>query len=309
MQHAALNHKVWGIAWLCPTLHLNKIYELFVGLFFVSIFASQSQMSMLRISVLNSIKGIERQYNTGETPVLVTCSDMNSYICKYMRSSVSAYKLTSEFLGANMIAPWGICSPKAAFVKIAPEHWAKVHTTHSNALSWGYIVLDGVADVNNTMLQCIEPNETTLEQLLKIALFDFWIANEDRTYNNANLLYDVNNKSLVSIDYGGIFNTSSFDFPLSQLTSTDTILYADIFRHLASVYDRTYVVKTAHSLMTYYRRVLAMCQNLQTDILNALPKEWNVANGVVEQKMLQLFDAKWTDEVWENFMESVTDNL
>ena len=31
----------------------------------------------------------------------------------------------------------------------------------------------------------------------------------------------------VSIDYGCIFNTATFDYPLSQLTSTDTILWSD----------------------------------------------------------------------------------
>ena len=37
---------------------------------------------------------------------------------------------------------------------------------------------------------------------MKIALFDFWIANEDRNANNANLLYDVGRGRLISIDYG-----------------------------------------------------------------------------------------------------------
>ena len=54
-----------------------------------------------------------------------------------------------------------------------------------------------------------------------------------------------------------------------------------------------------------------MCQNLQTDILNALPKEWNVANGVVEQKMLQTLDEnesfKSTDSI--NYLTRYSNNL
>lgn len=264
---------------------------------------------MLQIPVLNSIKGIEKQYDTGELPVLVTCSDKNSYICKYMRSSVSAYKLVSEFVGANMIACWDVRSPKTAFVRIAPAHWAKVYSTHTHAVSWGYAMLSDVADVNNAMLQLVEKGEHILNQLLKIALFDFWIANEDRTYNNANLLYDVKGKRLISIDYGGIFNTSSYDFPLCQLTSTDTILYADMFRHVSEAFESTYVLEMARSLRNYYEKSLERCLYMKEEIINHIPKEWNISADMVEKKINQLFTEEWEEGVWENFINCVTDNL
>ena len=50
----------------------------------------------MAIPVLESVKAIEQQYRTGEEPVLVMCSDMNAYICKYMRSSAAAYKHTGQ---------------------------------------------------------------------------------------------------------------------------------------------------------------------------------------------------------------------
>jgi hypothetical protein len=53
----------------------------------------------MKIPTLSSIKTIEQQYQTGENPVLVLCSDKNAYICKYMRSSGSAYKLACELIG------------------------------------------------------------------------------------------------------------------------------------------------------------------------------------------------------------------
>ena len=52
----------------------------------------------MAIPVLESVKAIEQQYRTGEEPVLVMCSDMNAYICKYMRSSAAAYKLCGIIL-------------------------------------------------------------------------------------------------------------------------------------------------------------------------------------------------------------------
>ena len=56
----------------------------------------------MRIPVVNSIKVIEHLYRTGEEPILVVCSDLKAYICKYMRSSSAAYKLVCEFIGAQI---------------------------------------------------------------------------------------------------------------------------------------------------------------------------------------------------------------
>lgn len=58
------------------------------------------------LSKINSIKIIEQQYRTGEEPVLVMCSDMNAYVCKYMRSSAASYKLVCELIGVEMAQTW-----------------------------------------------------------------------------------------------------------------------------------------------------------------------------------------------------------
>ena len=263
----------------------------------------------MKIPELSSIKSIERQYETGELPVLATCSDKNAYICKYMRSSVSAYKLVSEFIGANMISYWNIRSPKFAFVKIAPVHWANINTSHTSAVALGYIMLEGVADINNATTQNVKKDIKILEQLLKIALFDFWIANEDRTYNNANLLYDLGREELVSIDYGGIFNTSTYDYPLTQLTSTDTILYADILKHLADGLDKSKVLQKAESLKRYFIDATDRCRENKNKIIDSIPSGWNIPKQNISQKVDELFQADWIDGVWKNFMECLTDNI
>ena len=54
-------------------------------------------------NMLDSIKDIQKQYETGEYPVLVMCSDKNEYVCKYMRSLNPAYKLVCEFIGSHLV--------------------------------------------------------------------------------------------------------------------------------------------------------------------------------------------------------------
>lgn len=260
----------------------------------------------MTISLLDSVKFIERQYFTGEEPVLVMCSDKNAYICKYMRSSFAAYKLVCELIGSQMAISWHLNTPEIAFVRIRPSHWTKGSNT---AVSIGSKKMEGVVDITPSTNREVKSSAKTLMQLLKIALFDFWIANEDRNANNANLLYDVEKEDLVSIDYGCIFNTATFEFPLSQLTSTDTILYSDLFHYL--IQDKSIASLTAlvKPLRAYYLVCINRSRHFSTKMINVIPKDWNVPSDVVEKKIRQLFEPEWVEGVWKSFIDCLTENI
>ena len=59
---------------------------------------------------------------------------------------------------------------------------------------------------------------------------------------------------------------------------------------------------------------MVFCENLQrasvqvNQIIGDMPKEWNVPQDVVREKLLLLLDEHWTAEVWDNFMECLNDN-
>ena len=100
---------------------LKKLTLTVARLSFCSYLCSLNLEIVMAIPVIESVKAIEQQFNTGEEPVLVTCSDMNTYICKYMRSSAAAYKLVCELIGAQMAISWQLDTPEVAFVKIKPS--------------------------------------------------------------------------------------------------------------------------------------------------------------------------------------------
>ena len=144
---------------------------------------------------------------------------------------------------------------------------------------------------------------------MKIALFDFWIANEDRNANNANLLYDLGRGRLIPIDYGCILNTATFDYAMSQLTTTDTILWSDLFQHLVKDKNKVTIDAIVGELEMQYATCLKRSERQLKQIVDELPKEWNVPSKVIEEKLLQLFDEQWTAGVWDNFVECLNDNL
>lgn len=264
----------------------------------------------MSLPTVYSAKRIEQQFRTGEEPVLVMCSDLSTYVCKYMRSSASAYKLACELIGARMAKAWNLSTPDIALVKILSSHWAGVNLSHSlSAPSIGGKWLDGMVDITPSTYTEVSASIETLSQLMRIALFDFWVANEDRNANNANLMYDVVHRRLVSIDYGCIFNTATFEYPLSQLTSTDTILWSDFFLHLAKQQTKSEILGLAKMLHEEYAECLRQSSFQICQIVEEIPCEWNVAQSVVEAKLSQLLDAKWTDDVWKNFMECLNENV
>jgi hypothetical protein len=166
-----------------------------------------------------------------------------------------------------------------------------------------------VVDITPSTYAKVPAKVETLAQLMRIALFDFWVANEDRNANNANLMYDVTHEQLVSIDYGCIFNTATFNYSLSQLTSTDTILWSDLFHHLLQGTDRQTCLAIADHLKADYEECLERSKSVVAEIIAEIPQEWNVPLEIVSEKLRQLFDEQWTEAVWDNFMECLNENI
>ena len=263
----------------------------------------------MRIPQLYSIKEIEKKFHTGEEPVMVLCSDMNSYICKYMRTSLPAFKLVCEIMGSYFAKSWNLHTPSVAIVKIPNSHWKNMNISHvQNSPAIGSKFMNGVVDLNPATTLELNRSEDLLEQLLKIALFDFWIANEDRNSNNYNLMYEVDSEKIVSIDYGCIFNTATFDYSLTQLTTTDTILYSELFNHLAEGSSSISLKNSVENLRVWYDNNIRQSESM-INILKIIPAEWNVSNLNIENKLFELFNKKWIEGVWNNFIENLFINL
>ncbi|MBO7598486.1 MAG: hypothetical protein J6T70_15725 [Bacteroidales bacterium] len=261
------------------------------------------------LSTRSTIQEIDSVFPTGDLPVLVTCDDQKQYICKYMRAdSVSAYKLASELLGSLLAQHWGLNTPEIVFVKIQPEHTKRcaIQCNH-NAEAIGYLKIDNAADVTNCINNDIKKSDNLFNQLIQIALFDFWVANEDRTCNNANMLYVDRDEKLISIDYGGIFNTNSFDTSLYQLSPYDSIIYADIFSRLKNDSKNMSIIDNAKKT---YDICIKNCRDVLTNIdTMMIPQIWNVSKETLRNKINELFDKQWINCCFDNFKETLQHNL
>lgn len=146
------------------------------------------------------------------------------------------------------------------------------------------------------------------EDLLIIAWFDLWLANEDRNWNNFNLL--INPVSLgyeiVPIDHGACLNSGSFDelTPLTILCSNETIIDTDDFREITKrllnkenfpdeFIERLYL--SLPDLKKVYEKTVV-----------SIPEDWNIPMNFIQVLKDQLFSKEWLDETKKNFITYLT---
>lgn len=113
----------------------------------------------------------------------------------------------------------------------------------------------------------------------------------------------------VSIDYGCILNTATFEYPMSQLTSTDTILWSDLFHFLAKG-KKSYAFYAFKSVLeSAFPAWVKRCEKQFPILLQTIPKDWYVEVETVENKLSQLFEEQWIKSVWDNFVECLNENI
>lgn len=271
---------------------------------------------------LYSIKNIEKTYSTGEEPVLVACNDHNSYICKYSRYSGSANKLVCELMGAIFAKSWKLNTPEIAIVKVNREHVPyNMSGSFFSKPILGSLQQPNVVDITPATIPLISPSEKLCRQLMQIALFDLWLSNEDRNANNANLMYDMVNDDIIAIDYGCCFNTATFDYPLSLLTESESILCSDLFMHLASNTPHERIRKMADILLnidfpsyihdSQIGSVVVQWDDDSNEELGCdfIPSAWNIDRGRLSIKIDELLSSEWLARVKNGFIETLNTAL
>ena len=262
------------------------------------------------MQTLTSIQTANRQYKTGDRPVLVLCSDMQEYVCKYALGG-NATNLFCEYVAASFLRLWQLPVPDFTFVKVnyehvkhfgVPKHYFD-KTCFGSKYSRFYQELTHFTDLPDIKKQ--KGYLENRDNLLKIALFDLWIANEDRNYNNLNLLIDVHdNYNFLPIDHGAIFNNRLMDWKMSLLTENECLTDIPFIKLLFqnTDFNRDYI----QNLKEYFYLCTLECKNNFDEILKIIPPDWNIDLAVVSHKINnELFNKNWEEQVINTFLEYI----
>lgn len=269
---------------------------------------------MRKIQRVSSIQEIYEVIQTnGSLPVRVMCSDLEEYICKYQSPNFNS--LVKELVASCFLNLWQIPTPYIALVEIKKEHiplfkLEKRQSQHQfDEVCFGSRVMKNTevctpAFMNSTNVKNLESLKA---DFLKIALFDIWMANDDRTPNNPNLLItpDSNQQMrFVAIDHAATFNTGFLERPLYELSFEDSILYSTLF---SSMFRNSNKGKqmAEDAIQTFYQSVND-CEKELPFILDCIPRAW-LSNPphFLSRCRSALFSANWLKAVEITFRNFV----
>ncbi len=258
-----------------------------------------------------SISSPEKIYDTNGKPVLVLCDDFNHYVCKYNRwPNTKANRLFQEYLAACFAKTWKIATPHFKFVIINPSHaegLTSLQPAFFQAPCFGSLFNKKYAELDEfySQISGTEKNRFKYKtELLKIALFDIWLANEDRKFNNYNLLINTEDGNrFVPIDHEAIFNTGNLDKGLELLTEEDSIITTGITKSLFSrkeLLDRKYL----EDLQNECYICIQECEQNINNFLKEVPFQWNIDISVIKRLMYaHLFHDQWIKQCMTHFMK------
>lgn len=262
-----------------------------------------------------SITEISRVIKTdGSLPVVVMADDFEDYVCKYDQAN----KLINEYIGYKFLEAWELYLPQVAFVYIRPEHIKqeflqnRLQRYHFQKPCFALRFEDNAIDVNAFLLGLKgDYNElakfSNRLDILKIALFDLWIANNDRNGNNFNLLVvsEQNKYRICPIDHSDIFDGRRLGNELAQLTQEDSILSSELAKVFTT--NKTLVDAYIQDLLSKFYTFVANCGDILHDIVHDLPEEWCQNRDLLEEQIrgAVIENRVWLVDTERNFKELI----
>jgi hypothetical protein len=264
---------------------------------------------------LHSIEPIQKVYQTQCEPVLVRCNDWQYYVCKH---SIHAPcdSLFNEFLAARFLNLWGIISLTPSMIEINADHLppefisGKLQPASLKHTLIGFPYLKNIKEVTlqeNGFNENLSDRKRIVnrEELIRIALFDLWLGNDDRNLNNYNLLLESKPEGFyfIPIDHETIFNTNSLHHGICIQTKEDSLIHTPLFKAIVSkrliknIFEQEKIIREDFYLCTI------KCKNQLDKILEELPHDWNISiDNKRDLISKNIFSSKWNEDVFLNFL-------
>lgn len=247
---------------------------------------------------------------TNNNPVLSICSDLNTYVIKHNRNRKPCSILGAELLSSYFLNLWNIPTPDISLVDVRYEHIKEkisnfCQPAYFNIPCFGSLHLRYGMEFNN-FLENIAGYERkkfiNKTDFLKIVFFDVWMANDDRTPNNPNLLINPEEEGyyVYAFDHESCFNTGNLHMGLDALDLNSSILSHNAVKNILGN-----TIKNKNEIEQLIKDCyicIEKCQNNLDEILTYIPDEWEISIPNFRQLLLSnLFSAKWKEETKTTF--------
>ena len=261
------------------------------------------------MQTLQSIEQVEKVFQTGEYPLLVHCTDLEYYVCKYNKTLGSANLLFREYVAASFLKIWNLQIPEFALINLQPHHNPQnVFNIKNNVPCFGslykreYREIDAFIDKASPYQKSKFCNKN---DLLKISLFDYWVSNEDRNSNNYNMMLKMENGMyyFIPIDNAAVFHTGNQDKINYTLSQEESLIFSPLIQNVfnsKSFFDK----QLAQLIRENYYLCVQGCKSSLQGIINDVPLQWQInKRGEYENLLNFLFTNAWIEECLNTFLQ------
>ncbi len=266
------------------------------------------------MKIIHSIAKPERIFETsGSQPALILCDNFDFYVCKYNRFPGSeSKKLFHELIAGRFAQLWNLSVPDFCLVNVNPEHvfgHKLLQPAFFQTTCFGSKYNQNLVEIDEFYGELSATQKKKFDSkfdYLKIALFDIWMSNEDRNFNNYNLLIDIENGNrFTPIDHDAIFNTGNLDKGLILLSENETLIDTELTARLFNSRELR-IMDFLTDIKNEYYLCVSECKKNLDKILQDVPKDWNI-NADNYRTLLNenSFNKKWIEEVFDHFSELI----
>ena len=145
------------------------------------------------------VNSIVKRYDTdGHAPLLVLADDFSQYVLKFPKNPFDSYSIAKEFICHYLLKCWSIPTPDIAGLTFNAEtlNQTSVITDRekrligNNTCFGSRLILNTVELIDFITVEnkTAQKKIINAEDIVKIALFDIWVENDDRKPTNNNIL-------------------------------------------------------------------------------------------------------------------------
>lgn len=267
----------------------------------------------MQLRTLRSVQDISQVWETNLSPVLVLADDLQPYVAKHNRGLEPCSRLRNEWLAYHFAKLWGLPVLDAALLKLDPKHvgdkasnFCQPRYFKHTCFATGFI--KEATEFGSFLRKTRNYDRLAFldrNLLLKVVLFDIWLANDDRTANNPNLLMveAPQGVGFRLMDHEAVFHGNNLDKALPPVTFDDTLLAHPAMPALLGRHFYRDPVLVDPPANEAYLCAQSCLDNLPT-ILAGIPQDWGIdPNTTHEQLIAHLFPPGRMDTVIANYHE------
>ncbi len=262
--------------------------------------------------MLITIQEATHYFDTACKPLLAHGSDLQYYVAKYASvGDTAAERLLREYLGTAFLGQWHLATQPYSFIRLRREDVGVAaifrRSPNINVPMFGSLYNAELKEADQFLAQMPVSQRGSFsgEDFLAICFADIWLGNDDRNWNNQNLMMRAEGaiRRFVPIDHEAIFNGGNLKLGLYTLDAATSLLSTPLLHRLFTT-NQLSNEAWLQALFSKWYLCIQSCKKATPVLLAAIPQEWQINVGQLQQQLsAQLFTDEWFAECRQAFLE------